>query len=141
MLRYALWGVMHLGIAGVLFAKLSHGGGAAYVAFFGSNVATETFQHSYDAVTLGLFWQHAWNLGIVGTCAIAVARLNWRNHRLGYWLNLGVVSAAEVGFIIAILGPGYIRLSDGLGGPVLWVLAAVFSTLGRLGAGRQRGEQ
>src|SRR5574341_2273610 len=129
---YALWGAMHLGIAVVLFVKLSHGGGAEYVGFIGSSLPAETFQHPYDVVTLGLLWQHAWNLGLLGAFAIAVAPLNWANNRLGYWLNLGVVSMADIGFVTAILGRGYILLSDGLGGPVLWVLAAIFSTLGQL---------
>jgi hypothetical protein len=132
---YALWGAMHIGIALALYGKLSDGG-APYAGFIGSALSPETFQHPYDAVTLGLFRQHAWNLGLFGAFAIAVAPLNWANHRLGYGLNLGVVSAADIGFIVAILGRGYIRLAEGIGGPVLWLLAALFSTVGRLHAHR-----
>jgi hypothetical protein len=58
--------------------------------------------------------------------------LNWRNTRIGYWLNLGVVSADDVGFFYVIVLPGYIRLGEGLLGPVLWVLAVIFSTVGVL---------
>ena len=45
---------------------------------------------------------------------------------------LGVVSAVDLGFIFAILLPGYIRLVDGLWGPALWVSAVIFSTIGLL---------
>ena len=70
---------------------------------------------------------------VFGSFALIVAvTLNWRKSRLGYWLNLGVVSAVDVGFIYAILLPGYIRLGERLPGPALWVLAVIFSTIGLL---------
>jgi hypothetical protein len=62
---------------------------------------------------------------------IAVAvMLNWKNSRLGYWLNLVVVSAADIGFIVYVLMPGYVPLIPGGLGPLLWILAVIFSTLG-----------
>lgn len=56
--------------------------------------------------------------------------LNWKNSRLGYWLNLIVVSAADIGFIVFVLIPGYIPFMPGALGPILWILAAIFSTIG-----------
>jgi len=55
--------------------------------------------------------------------------LNWRNSYLGYWLNLVVVSAADLVYIFFILVPGYVPLVSGGLGPLLWVLALIFSTL------------
>lgn len=57
---------------------------------------------------------------------------NWQNSRLGYWLNLILVSGADLGFIFASVLPRYNTLLDGLAGPVLWLLAVIFSTLGIL---------
>ena len=59
-------------------------------------------------------------------------RLNWFNNLTGYWLNISVAGAADLGLIIFLLLPGYMALSDGWPGPLLWLLAAIFSTIGLL---------
>lgn len=75
--------------------------------------------------------QGAWDLLFFALFAIVVAiRYNWRNDSLGYWLNLIVVSAADIGFIIFVLIPGYVTVFPSILGPVFWILGAVFSTLG-----------
>jgi hypothetical protein len=87
----------------------------------------------------GRIYQDAWNLLFFALFGIAVAvTLNWNNSRLGYWLNLLVVSAGDIGFIITILVPGYIPLLPGGIGPLLWIIALVFSTFGILAASRTR---
>lgn len=59
----------------------------------------------------GRIHQGAWDLLFFASFAIAVAvRYNWRNETLGYWLNLIVVSAADIGFIVFVLLPGYVPL-------------------------------
>ena len=68
---------------------------------------------------------------------ISAVLLNWKNSRLGYWLNLVVVSAADIGFIVTVLMPGYVPLVPGALGPFLWVVAILFSTLGILSAKRE----
>jgi hypothetical protein len=75
--------------------------------------------------------QGAWDLLFFALFAIVIAvRYNWKNDTLGYWLNLIVVSAADIGFIIFVLLPGYVDMFPGILGPVFWILGAVFSTLG-----------
>ena len=68
-------------------------------------------------------------------CALAVmavaATLNWRNRLTGHWINLGVVSAADVGFIAFVLAPGYIALLPGIAGPVLWLLGWALTNAAR----------
>jgi len=51
---------------------------------------------------------------------------------LGYWLNLAAASVTDIGFIVFILRPGYLPLKPGLLGPILWLLATIFSTWGVL---------
>ena len=81
----------------------------------------------------GRIIQNAWNLLFFAVFAIAVAIfMNWKNINTGYWLNLVVVSAADVGFILAILVPGYLPIIPGIIGPAVWILALAFSTLGIL---------
>jgi len=82
--------------------------------------------------------QGAWDLLFFALFAIVVAvRFNWKNDSLGYWLNLIVVSAADVGFIIFVLLPGYVDVFPGILGPIFWILGLVFSTLGYRAAANQ----
>ena len=79
----------------------------------------------------GRIFQGAWNLLFFAVFGIVVAVLyNWKNNQMGYWLNLVVVSVADVGFIITILLPGYLPVFPGAIGPILWLLALVFTTVG-----------
>jgi len=107
---YVLWGLLHILAGYRVYASAS--------AIADPGVAARIAQGG-------------WNLGLIAIFAILVGlKLNWNNDRLGYWLNLGVVSAADIGFIILVLVPGYIPLKVGLPGPILWLLAALFSTIG-----------
>jgi hypothetical protein len=130
---YVLWGIVHLGVGAVMLYRLATEGGTAALAQTSSAVPVEELPQNLAGAASALVGQHAWNLVVFGCFALVVAvTLNWRNSRLGYWLNLGVVSAADVGFLYAFVLPGYIRLADGLPGLVLWVLAVIFSTIGFL---------
>ena len=74
--------------------------------------------------------QGAWDLLFFALFAIVIAVLyNWKNDPLGYWLNLIVVSAADIGFIIFVLLPGYVYFFPA-SGPVFGIGGAVFTTLG-----------
>ena len=113
---YVLWGLLHIQAARLVY-------------MLGQSLEPGMVQ--------GRIYQGAWNLLFFALFGIVVAiLLNWKNSRLGYWLNLVVVSAADIGFIVAILMPGYVPLFPGGIGPLLWVLALVFSTLGILKASR-----
>jgi len=113
---YVLWGLLH-----IQAARLVH-------------MLGQTLE---PGMVQGRIYQGAWNLLFFALFGIVVAiLLNWKNSRLGYWLNLVVVSAADIGFIVAILMPGYVPLFPGGIGPLLWILALVFSTLGILKASR-----
>jgi len=107
---YVLWGVLHIGAALDEFR-------------LGSTLDFGLVQ--------GKINQGAWDLMFFALFAIVVAvKYNWKNDSLGYWLNLIVVSAADIGFIIFVLMPGHVDLFPGVLGPVFWILGAVFSTLG-----------
>lgn len=128
---YMLWGLLHVGAGALLLYRLSQGGAAHALDRVGTGPRAGLVPRDLGGVVAGVVGQHAWNLLWFGLFATIVgATLNWRNSRTGYWCNLAVVSAADIGFIFAIMVPRYMSLSDGLHGPVLWVLAVVFSTIG-----------
>ena len=107
---YVLWGLLHLQAARMVYAlgdTLEPGAVQARV--------------SQDAFSLVFF--------AIFAIVIAIA-FNWKNSRQGYWLNLAVISAADIGFIWYVLIPGYAPLVPGGLGPLLWILAVIFSTLG-----------
>ena len=111
-MMYVIWGVLHL------------------------NAALKVYQlgDTLDpGMVQGRLFQSAWNLLFFAVVAIVVAALfNWRNSRMGYWINLITVSVTDIGFILFILVPGYLSLWPGLLGPVFWVLGAIFATIGFL---------
>ena len=75
--------------------------------------------------------QGAWHLLFFALAAIGVAVVyNWRNSRLGYWINLVAVSVVDVGFIWLVFLPYLPFFSPALLGPTFWILAMIFSTLG-----------
>src|SRR5262245_41226044 len=130
---YVLWGILHIGAGKAVLYQNSAKGGTHALVLIGCASPAGELPRSLGGVASGVLAQHAWNLAVFGFIAVIVgAGLNWRNSRIGYWLNLGVVSGDDLGFIFAILIPGYIRLVDGLWGPALWVAAVIFSTIGFL---------
>jgi hypothetical protein len=75
--------------------------------------------------------QGAWELLFIALAAMAIAVIyNWKNSRLGYWLNLLMVSIADIGFIIFVFLPGHVSFLTGILGPVFWISSAIFSTIG-----------
>ena len=107
---YAVWGLLHIEAARKVYA-------------LGQTLDPGMVQ--------ARIFQDAWNLLFFALFGLVVAvTLNWKNSRLGYWLNLIVVSAADIGFILTVLIPGYLPIFPGAMGPILWVIAVVLSTIG-----------
>lgn len=86
----------------------------------------------------GRIFQNAWNMFWISVAVIVIAvAYNWKNRPLGYWANLTIVSLADLGYIFAVVAPGYAPLPWGLMGPAIWLIAAIFSTIGILARERQ----
>ncbi len=106
---YILWGLLHLK--------------AAYAVY--------SLANSLEAgmVQARLLQDSSFML-MVSVLAIWVAATrNWKNDRTGYLINLVAVSAVDIFFIILIVMPGYLPVKIAAGGPVLWILGLIFSTL------------
>jgi hypothetical protein len=74
---------------------------------------------------------YAWQIFWIGLLVLGVSIwLNWKNSRTGYWLNLVVVGAVDLGLILTLVAPGYMALADGGLGLALFLPAAIFSTIG-----------
>ena len=128
---YILWGIMHamFGIQ-IILVNMGESPYAVIQTIYADTGPVKT-PVDLGSVIQALMNQHGWNLLWFGVFAAVVgAFFNWRNSVTGYWYNLVVVSMADIGFIVAVLIPGYVAMMVGIWGPILWVMAVVFSTLG-----------
>ena len=106
---YLLWGLLHIKAAMVTYQ-------------LGATLEPGMVQ--------GRVYQDAWSLVFFAISVSVIAiLLNWRNSRLGFWLNLGIASVTDIGFIIHVLMPGYLPIFPGIIGPVLWVFAVIFTAI------------
>ena len=81
----------------------------------------------------GRVFQDAWNLACFSIAAIGVAlTMNWRNDGYGYWINLAIISVADIGFIAFVLIPGYLSIWPGLAGPLFWISGLLLTSAARL---------
>lgn len=132
---YILWGVMHAMIGIQIFMLNLGDSPHAVIAGLYSDSGPLPTPDELGSVVAALMNQHAWNLLWFGVFACVVGAVwNWRNSTAGYWVNLAVVSLADVGFIGAVLIPGYIDVWMGIWGPLLWVVAVVLTTKGIRGS-------
>ncbi len=110
---YVLWGLIHINAARLVY-------------ILGESVDPGMVQ--------ARIYQDAWLLFFIAIASIVIAIIyNWQNSRLGYWLNLIMLSVADVGFIGLVLVPGYAPWMPAGLGPALWLLAVVFSSIGLFG--------
>ncbi|GAB3231016.1 hypothetical protein GCM10027447_25840 [Glycomyces halotolerans] len=108
---YVLWGLLHLGLA---FSMI---GSAITDGLPGGELEAESLMYFVCAA-------------VFGAQAIAVAWfLNRRNDRFGYWLNLIALGVIDAVFVSVMVVPGHVDPVGGLSGPLVWVIAALTSTM------------
>jgi hypothetical protein len=114
-------------------------GAALYVVWGALHLVAAWGIHSLAAslppgIAYARMEQASWNLAVFALLAMALGIcLNWRNDKAGYWINLIVVAVVDLGFVLLVVVSGYVPVSVGaLAGPVVYIVAAIFSTIGRL---------
>lgn len=110
-LCYVLWGLLH------------------YNAAYGLFQLADTVPAS---VVRGRLQQDGFYLAGLATIGITVGVwLNWRNERVGFWVNAVAISLADIPFVLFVLLPGYLPFWPGILGPALWITGLSFTALGR----------
>ena len=110
---YVVWGLLHI--------KAAH--------------AVYTLANSMDpGMPQARVRQDAWHLLLFAILGIVIAiAWNWRNDRIGYWFNLIVIGLVDLGFIFLVVVPKLLPLwPHGLLGPLVYLLAVIFTTIGIL---------
>lgn len=116
-------------------SRLAQAGAVAYVIwallhFKASWAVYQLGQSMSEGMAQGRVLQDAWNLLWFSIIALITAvGMNWRNDVRGWWINLVVVSVADLGFIFYVLIPGHVPMWPGLAGPLFWALGLVLSSL------------
>ena len=110
-LCYVLWGLVHYNAAYGLFQ------------FAGTVPAS---------MGRGRLQQDGFYLAGLATIGIVVGVwLNWRNDRVGFWLNAVAISLGDIPFVLFVLLPGYMPFWPGVLGPALWIAGLSFTALER----------
>jgi hypothetical protein len=110
---YVLWGVFHLVAANSVYVLAEQSTG----------------------MVRGRLRQDAFYLVFFAISGILIAViLNWRNDKQGYRMNGSLLAAADIPFILFVLVPGLIPWWPGLAGPLLWLAAFIFTSVGRFSA-------
>lgn len=127
---YVLWGVLHLFVGLAAVFKYFTGGPIAMLQLYGSGLDPNSIADPGRFVA-NLIAHHSVNLLLFGALGIVIAvTLIWKQQLLGFWLNLIILGITDIAFVFALLLPGYIHPRDGIMGPVLYVIAALFTALG-----------
>ncbi len=94
---------------------------------------------SWDIASLGLletgivqarlFQLAAYMLSISAFVIVVAIWLNWRNSRIGYWLNICMAGWADLIWVLVVVLPGYVGLARGLIPPAIFLSSAILSTL------------
>ncbi|MDX1417353.1 MAG: hypothetical protein R3293_24315 [Candidatus Promineifilaceae bacterium] len=127
---YILWGILHIVGAAILLGQAS-AGAAAVLAAIGTGTPAAEIPPIGLGLTASVLAYYAWNILWVGLFVVVIAvRFNWRNNPLGFWLNLAVVGAVDLGLVILLIAPGHMAISDGMWGVILFIPALIFSAIG-----------
>lgn len=130
---YALWGLLHVMGGAVQLTTLNGEGGAALTRMISSARPLTPEEAAVPSAAAAFMGMGAFNILWIGLLVTIIAvTMNWRNSRLGHWLNLGIVGATDLGLLVALLLPGTMAWSDGGLGLSLYAVALVASSLGRL---------
>jgi hypothetical protein len=130
---YALWGLLHVAGGAVQLVTLKGSGGAALTRMISSARPLDEASAAVPDAAAAFMGMGAFNILWIGVLVTVIAvTMNWKNSRLGYWLNLAIVGATDLGLLVALLLPGTMAWSDGGLGLSLFAVALVASTLGRV---------
>lgn len=110
---YILWGIFHLTAAKSVYVLAQQSTGM---------VRGRLLQTGFYLVFFA----------IAGILLAAI--LNWRNDERGYWMNGTLLAFADIPFILFVLVPRVVPWWPGLVGPLLWLAAFIFTSVGRFSA-------
>lgn len=126
------WGLLHIVGGFAEIATVASDGGQAGLKLLGSAAGPAEIPGEPGAVGEALIGFHGFLIGAAGLAVLllagTVSRTAWPR---GLSTSMAIVVVADLGLVVFLLGPGLMRVSDGIWGPLLLVVALAAS----LGAG------
>jgi hypothetical protein len=128
---YTLWALLHVAAGITLVASALDDVNGHLRAIGTAATEAQLPQLGEHTVVSAIIAFHSFNMVWIGLLVGLIAvRLNWRNSRGGYWMNLALTAGLDVGLFLFLLLPGYMAWGDGWLGPLLFAGGATFSTFG-----------
>jgi hypothetical protein len=121
---FFLWGVVHvLGGGAMLVAAQDP---QAYLAMVATGRVAASAVTAPGDPAVAVFAFHAWNIVWAGLMVSVIAIvLNGRNSRAGYWVNMAIVSGADIGLLLFLVVPGVMSPATAIPGLALWLPAGL----------------
>jgi uncharacterized membrane protein len=110
---------------------------------FHVSVAHDIYQlgAGQSGIAQGRLYQLAAYMLSIALFAIATAVLgNWRESERAHWLNLCVVGWADGIWLLVDVFPGYVPFVRGIVPPIIFLLAAAFTSWARLVRSKQQSQ-
>ncbi len=127
-IAYLLWGVIHVAGGAVMLTASLNGAQEFVRVQTGDELLSFTGPEEQLSRTAseGVFAFHAFNIVWIGVLSSVIAvRMNWQGK--GFRLNMALVGLTDLGLILFIVGRGIMSWSGAWPGPLLFVVALLFS--------------
>ncbi len=126
-----LWGLLHI-VGGASMMAMAAADPLAALRSLGSAAPSGDFPTDPGPVTQAVVGFHGLNLFFAGLAVtILSVAWSWRRYPRGVPTSLLIATAADVGLVAYLLIPGSMKLTDGVWGPLLLVLAVAGAALAR----------
>ena len=126
---FVLWGVLHIAVGlGGAMIYLTRGPIGLIAVFGGSAAPAEA--HALVRLAAHIALDFLLVLTGYGLLAIWGAVLIWQGRWLGFWLNTILLGIADAAFMVALMIPGETPISEGIWGPIFYVLGVTFTAAG-----------
>ncbi|MEN1728619.1 MAG: hypothetical protein AAGJ52_09265 [Pseudomonadota bacterium] len=108
-LLWIVWGLVHI-LAGIIILSSDASAGFAAVA---DAVDSAALAADYHPAVGGILKQHGFNLLWIGTVTFIGAFFIWRGQATAIWVTALVGGLADVGYLLFVDLPGYVRFFPG----------------------------
>lgn len=132
---FFLWGIIHVVGGAAMLAALGESPEAYLRTVASADPTSAALAPPLGSPANAVLGFHAWNILWIGLCvSIIAATLNRQASRVGYWINVALVSGADLGLLIFFVLPGVMTWTTAAPGLSLWIPAAATGLLAMRGA-------
>lgn len=130
---YILWGILHV-FGGISMLIYAYSGINEFIINLTSNENIKNLIIEDKFIEIALTQNlafHSFNLIWFGLTSIIIAiLLNYKNNKYGFWFNLIICGFSDIGLFIFMVIPGVIPIENAWMGPLLFLLAFLYSLKG-----------